>query len=227
MAFGVIMLLLSCLCAYFYYSHVKGKLDPQLIDGQNSRNAELAAKAAQMRAKVKAQQPKTLSYASVGSFVKMQDVGLKMLSFDGLIKDKHIFKNGLMRWYELDVDQGGQTFPVETKVRDDKFVYVCLKQLDLNDLGLDKEDFYQINQNTVEAIHFEGTVYQFKESLSATFCRSGNELEPEPCLIWKYADPSGALVLSVRRWQDASFSILSQVRVRDSQISLLLNETSL
>ena len=218
MAFGLMMLALSCMCAYFYYYHIRGKLDPQLATG---RDQKLAEKAAAMRAKVNAARPRTLTYAHPGSFVKLHDVGLSMLNIDGTIKEKHLYKSGMQRWHELVLDEGSKTYSVSTLPRDDSSVFVSLKSPSLSELGVDEAEFYRIQEREEKSIYYEGTLFHLEGSSSHSYCPNSNELEGEPCLIWNFTEPSKSLYISIIRWQNGAFTTHYKVRVPYSQVEIL------
>ena len=218
MAFGLIMLALSCMCAYFYFYHIRGKLDPQLAGG---RDQKLAEKAAAMRAKVNASRPRTLTYAHPGSFVKLHDVGLLMLNIDGKIKEKHIYKSGIQRWHELILDQGGKTYSICTIPRDESSVLVSLKHPNFSELGISESDFSQIREDTQKHLTFEGTIFNLEHSASHSYCPNSNELEGEPCLIWNFAEESKSLYISIIRWQNSTFTTHYKVKVPYSQIQII------
>ncbi|MFK7824871.1 MAG: DUF4178 domain-containing protein [Oligoflexales bacterium] len=218
MAFGLIMLALSCMCAYFYFYHMRGKLDPQLAAGRDQR---LEEKAAVMRAKVNASRPRTLTYAHPGSFVKLRDVGLLMLNIDGTIREKHIYKSGIQRWHELILDQGSTTYSISTIPRDETSVLVSLKHPTFSELGTDESDFNRIREGDEKSLSYEGTNFSMEHSASHSYCPNSNELEGEPCLIWNFADESKSLYISIVRWQNSNFSIHYKVRVPYSQIEIL------
>ncbi|NRA46296.1 MAG: hypothetical protein HRU09_15190 [Oligoflexales bacterium] len=218
MVFGLIMLALSCMCAYMYFYHIKGKLDPQLASGKDQR---LAEKAAAMRAKVNASRPRTLTYAHPGSFVKLHDVGLRMLNIDGTIKDKHLYKHGMQRWHELILDEGSKTYALSTIPRDDSSVLVSLRNPSFAELGVSEADFYQIKEGEQLTLSYEGTIFNLTSSASHSYCPNSNELEGEPCLIWSFADGTKSLYITIVRWQNGAFTTHYKVRVPYSQVEIL------
>lgn len=197
---------------------MRSKFNPQLAAGKDQN---LAEKAAALRAKANAARPRTLTYAQPGTFIRLHDVGLRMLNIDGKIKAKHLYKNGIQRWHELILDQGSQNYTINTIPRDDSAIFICLKQPSFSELGADESDFYQIKENERRSLNYDGTNFNLENSASHSYCPNSNELEGEPCLIWNFADESKEYCISIVRWQNNAFTTHYKVKVAYAQIEIL------
>lgn len=218
---GVIMLLLSFGALYVYMKHVRPK---ELASSSEEGNPELEKRnqlAMKRAAELKAakSQQLTIDNVGIGGMVNLKNIGLEMLEFDAQVTAKNLYKSGSERWYELVLDRGSDKVYLSIEQDDELELSLTLKALSLDLIGLSKNDLNNLRPNEDFLIQFEGAAYRLDSAGSATFCKNGNELEPEPFQYWEFMGEEGQSI-SVERWEDGSCDVNFAVQVDPSQLTV-------
>ena len=218
MAFGLIMLALTCVGAYIYFYHMKPASDVAI---ESSGSAALAAKAQELKALIPQAEQNELHNCPIGTLVQIKDVGLELIQVDGIVNARHLMSGGPVRWSITTVDQGNRLYKVHQNHTDQQNYFLESGTETLNSLGLDPEHFIDIHRHSMSQFNGLGQNWTLNGKISARYHDSSNHLEQIPCLIWFYDEPAGLQRIQITRFPDQIVSVQVLEKFERGQINIV------
>ena len=219
MAFGLILLLLTCIGSYFYFFRMN---PPDLLEATVQRRSDHDIKlTGSDKGADEFSADLGLSDSAIGAMVQIKDVGLELQEFDGIITDQQQYKSGSIRWIRTLIDQGNRVICVQSSYREEGNYFVEGEEFGLEKMGLQKSQFLRLSDSEPESFQYESEVWQLSGKFSARFSRGNNHLEQIPCLIWYYEDQEKTRRIQVLTLPDQSVTAIYQMRISGHQVQVV------
>lgn len=220
MSFGILMLMLSCFSLYIYLFHVKDKLDlPAAYENSDAATAVVnASHSIAFADKTRATQ---LHNASLGTLVQVKDIGLELLKVDAKISCQSLFKVGVKRWYETQIDSGASSYYIVQGSFSSSDMTIYTKNLTLHQLGLKREQLGTVSLEESFEFTFEEATYQLELMVTAHYCYESNELEPELCQCKLFKDTNGLQRIQMIQMQSGELRISYGFGMQKQQLNLM------
>jgi hypothetical protein len=163
----------------------------------------------------------TIENVGPGGVIRLERVGPDLLDMDLKATAKHTYRQGSFRWYELELDKGEEEKLWLEVERDDYLeLSLCVKMMDLRDVGLKPTDLEFMEKEDEGELTFEGERFFFEEAGSAVFHRNGVELVGENFQFWDFENKAGDKLIGVEKWDDDSYDVSLSVAIKPSQVEV-------
>lgn len=218
MAFGLIMLALTCVGAYIYFFHMKPSSE---LAVEGSRPASLAAKAEELKTLIPKATNDEIRSCSLGTLIQIKDVGLEMIQVDGIVTERHLMSGGPTRWSITSIDQGNRIFKIHENHTSQKAYFLETGSETFLNLNLNSEQFEDIHATSIDQFQWQGQTWMLNGKISARYCNATNQLEQIPCLVWFYEDPTGTQRIQIIRFPDQNATVQILEKFERSQVNLV------
>jgi len=163
----------------------------------------------------------TVENVGAGGVIRLERVGPELTDMDLRVTARHTYRQGSYRWYELELDKGTEDRLWLEVERDDYLeLYLCVKLMDLKDVGLKSTDMEFMEREEEGELTYEGERFTLEETGKAVFHRNGVELEGENLFFWDFENDKGDKLIGVERWDDGSYSVSLSIPIKSSQVEV-------
>ncbi len=155
-----------------------------------------------------------------GGVIQLNTVGPDMEDFDVNIMAKHVYREGGDTWHELEGESGTRKVWIELEEGDELDVSITLRKLKLSDISLNKKELQRIDDDKEGEFTFEGQKYSYDDSGEATFLRHSEQSNAEKVYYWDFESDDEEHMISVEKWEDASYDVSYSEYIKSSQIKV-------
>ncbi len=158
-----------------------------------------------------------------GGVFRINGFGLRLDDVDLLVLDRHEYREGGYKWFELECETGTDKLWLNVERDDDLEITVSMAKMRLSELGVTKEDLQRFDDDEDGKFSFEGKKFHYEDSGSAQFYRSGDMSNRQDFYYWEFESEEDPRFIGVERWSDGSFEVHVSDAIKESRITVYSN----
>ncbi len=158
-----------------------------------------------------------------GGMFSIRNYGHDMEDIDVQVTARHMYSQGDSCWYELEgTASNGKKIFLEIDMDDELILSASLPdKIKLKDLGIDKSDLEEIDDEEEGEVKYNGKVYEYEDSDDACFHRDEDEDSEQPFYYFDFLNEESNTNISIAIWDRGGSEVtLSQI-IREDQIDVL------
>jgi len=137
----------------------------------------------------------------VGGVLRLKDIKPEFGHVQASVKAKHLYREGTLSWTELELETDLGTLWLEIEKESGQLcLSLTLKSLTLTDLEVTEQRLEGIDDREEGALCYEGKIYQYEDSGTATFLENGSN--PEEFYYWEFESEDEESLIGVECWED-------------------------
>ncbi|WP_120498150.1 DUF4178 domain-containing protein [Kiloniella sp. EL199] len=158
-----------------------------------------------------------------GGVFRVNGFGERLDDMDFLVLDRHEYREGNYKWFELECETGNEKIWINVERDDDLEITVSTSKMRLAELGISKEDLQRFDNDEDGSFSYEGKKFYYEDSGSAQFFRAGDMSNAQDFYYWEFESEEDPRFIGVERWSDGSFEVHVSEAIRESRITVYSN----
>jgi hypothetical protein len=155
-----------------------------------------------------------------GGVIGLSGVGPAVEDFDLVVKSRHVYDEDGFLWYDLECERGAETVWIGIEDDDELKVWLSLKKLDLEELGLAPDALRGFEKKSKGKIVFDGRSFRYNDCGRAIFYKDGSRAHGEKLRYWDFETKDGAYSLGIEEWGKGKYAVYFSESLRPSQITV-------